>query len=69
MAKHRYYVIFVDDFSRKFWILLMQKKDKMFAKFCEVKPLVEKDIGRKFKALRTDNDGYYLSNDSKNYVH
>ena len=26
IAKHRYYVIFVDDFSRKCWIFFMQKK-------------------------------------------
>ena len=26
-TNHRYYVIFVDDFSRKCWILFLQKKD------------------------------------------
>eukprot|EP00253_Pinus_taeda_P020292 PITA_20292 len=46
-AKHRYYVIFVNDFSSKCWILFMQKKDQTFAKFCEFKALVEKDIGKK----------------------
>ncbi len=40
--KHRYYVIFVDDFSRRCWIYFMQKKDQTFLKFCEFKALAEK---------------------------
>lgn len=44
----------------------MQKKDKMFAKLCEFKGLVEKDIGRKVKALRSGNGGEYVSNDLNN---
>jgi transposase InsO family protein len=66
-TKHRYYVIFVDDFSRKCWIFFMQKKDQTFSKFCEFKALVEKDTGRKVKALRSDNGGEYVSNEFKNF--
>jgi transposase InsO family protein len=65
-TKHRYYVIFVDDFSRKCWIYFMQKKDQTFSKFCEFKALVEKDTGKKVKALRRDNGGEYISNEFKN---
>jgi hypothetical protein len=36
-TKHKYYVIFVDDFSHKCWIFFMQKKDQTFSKFCEFK--------------------------------
>jgi hypothetical protein len=41
-SKHKYYVIFVDDFSHKCWTFFMQKKDQTFSKFCEFKALVEK---------------------------
>ena len=41
-AKHRYYVIFVDDFSRKCWIFFMQKKSETYSNFYEFKALVEK---------------------------
>ena len=44
--KHKYYVIFFNDFSRKCWILFMQKKDQTFSKFCEFKTLVKKESGK-----------------------
>ena len=46
IKKHRYYVIFVDEFSCKCWIFFMQKKDQTFSKFCEFKALVEKELGK-----------------------
>ena len=45
-AKHKYYVIFVDDFSRKCWIFFMQSKSETYSKFCEFKALVEKESGK-----------------------
>ena len=45
----------------------MQKKDKTFSKFCEFKALVEKDTGKKVKALGSDNCGEYMSNEFKNF--
>jgi len=45
----------------------MQKKDKMFVKFCEFKALVKKDTGRNVKALRSDNGGEYVSNEFKKF--
>ena len=56
-TKHRYYVIFVDDFSHKCWIFFMQKKSETFSKFCEFKALVEKESGKQVKALRSNNSG------------
>jgi transposase InsO family protein len=64
-TKHKYYVIFVDEFSCKCWIFFMQKKDQTFSKFCEFKALVEKELGKKVKALRSDNGGEYISNEFK----
>jgi transposase InsO family protein len=64
-TKHRYYVIFVDDFSHKCWIFFMQKKDQTLSKFCEFKAFVEKESGKQVKALRSDNGGEYNSNEFK----
>jgi hypothetical protein len=66
-TKHRYYVIFVDDFSCKCWIFFMQKKDQTFSKFCEFKALVEKESGKQVKALRSNNGGEYISNEFKEF--
>jgi len=59
-SRSKYYVIFIDDFSRKCWIFFMRKKDETFSKFVEFKALVEKDIDKKVKTLRRDNEGEYL---------
>ena len=66
-TKHKYYVIFVDDFSCKCWIFFTQKKDQIFSKFYEFKALVEKESGKQVKALRSDNGGDYISNEFKNF--
>ena len=62
-TKHKYCVIFVDEFYRKCWILFMQKKDQTFSNFCEFKVLVDKESGNQVKALRSDNGGEYISNE------
>ena len=63
--KHRYYVIFVDDFSRKCWIFFMQKKSETFSKSCEFMALVEKESGKQVKALRSDNGGEFIFGEFK----
>ena len=65
--KHRYYVIFFDDYSHICWILFMQKKSEMFSKFCEFKALVEKESGKQVKALWSDNGGEYISGEFKDF--
>ena len=64
-TKHRYYVIFFDDYSRRCWIFFMQKKSKTLSKFCEFKALVEKESGKQVKSLQSDNGGEYISGEFK----
>jgi transposase InsO family protein len=56
-----YYVIFIDDFSRKSWIFFMKTKGHVFSRFQEFKALVENQTGKKIRVLRTDNGGEYTS--------
>jgi len=51
----RYYVTFIDDFSRKVWVYFLKQKLKIFQKFKELKTLVKTQTGRKVKVLRSDN--------------
>eukprot|EP00253_Pinus_taeda_P034019 PITA_34019 len=46
---------------------LEQKKDQTFTKFCEFKALVEKESGKKIKALRSNNGGEYVSQEFKDF--
>nr|GEV17025.1 hypothetical protein [Tanacetum cinerariifolium] len=51
----RYIFLIVDDFSRVMWVFLMKPKSEAFKKFKHWKILIENQIGRKVKCLRTDN--------------
>ena len=65
IAKQRYYVIFIDDFSRRCWIYFMKKKDQTFLSFCEFKALAKKEFGKKIRALHSENGGEYVSQQFK----
>jgi hypothetical protein len=52
-----YYVIFIDDHSRKTWIYLLKINDGVLYRFHEYKEQVENLIGKKIKVLRSDNGG------------
>lgn len=54
-SEARYFLYFIDDFSRKVWVYILKSKDKSFAKFKEWKALIETYTGRKIKRLITDN--------------
>ncbi|KAH9714714.1 Integrase catalytic domain-containing protein [Citrus sinensis] len=56
-----YFVIFVDDFSRRVWVYTMRAKDEVLEIFVKWKKLVETQTGRKIKVLRSDNGGEYTS--------
>jgi hypothetical protein len=62
-----YYVLFIDDHSRKTWIYFLKNKDGVFAKFQEFKAQVENLTKRKIKVLRSDNGGEYTSKDFNNF--
>jgi hypothetical protein len=50
-----YYIIFIDDCSRKTWIYFLKTKDESFSRFQNFKNLVENQIGRHLRVFRTDN--------------
>jgi hypothetical protein len=56
-----YYVMFIDDFSRKTWLCLLKTKDEVFRKFQEFKVEVENLTDKKIKLIRSNNGGEYTS--------
>ena len=49
-----YYVIFIDDYSKKTWIFFLKAKGEVFKCFKEFKALVENQTSKKIKVLRSD---------------
>jgi hypothetical protein len=66
-GKARYFVTFIDDFSRKTSVYFLQEKYEVCSHFLEFKALVEKQSGFKILTLRIDNGGEYRSNEFLNY--
>ena len=64
---NKFFLTFIDDFSRKVWVYLLKSKDQTFEKFKEWKSLVETQTGRRIKTLRTDNGLEYLSDSFKKF--
>jgi hypothetical protein len=62
-GKFRYYISFIDDFSRNTWIYFLKGKtsEEVLKKFQEFKALVENQTGKKIKVLKSDNGGEYKS--------
>jgi len=56
----RYYVTFIDDFSRKVWVYFLKNKFDVFETFKKWKAMVETESGLKLKCLRSDNGGEYI---------
>jgi hypothetical protein len=56
----RYFLTFIDNFSRKIHVYFLKAKGKVFEKFKQYKVLVEKEIGHKIEVLRSDNGGKYV---------
>lgn len=66
-GKSQYFVTFIDDHSRKIFIYLMKNKYEVIDKFKEFKEMVENQLERKIKILRSDNGTEYLNNEFKRY--
>lgn len=51
----KYFVTFIDDFSRKVYVYIIKSKSDVFEKFKIFKSLVENQTGKRIKAIRSDN--------------
>ena len=60
---NKYFITFIDDYSRYVYVYLMKTKDESFHMFKCYKNLVENQLGKKVKILRNDRGGEYLPAD------
>lgn len=59
VGRNKYYVSFIDDFSKFTWIYLLKHKSEVFQKFHEFQNLVERLFSKKIISVQTDWGGEY----------
>eukprot|EP00253_Pinus_taeda_P016481 PITA_16481 len=65
--RYEYYVLFIDDHSKRTWIYFLKTKSEVFKRFQEFRALVETQTGQKIKSLRSDNGGEYALGEFVDY--
>ena len=68
MKGSKYYVLFVDDFSRYSWIFPMQFKHEVFDTFVKFKLHVENLFSSTIKAFQADEGGEYTNLAFQNFL-
>ena len=58
-GRKKYYVSFIDDYSKFTWIYLLKYKSEVFSIFQEFQKLVERQFDRKIKTVQSDWGGEY----------
>lgn len=56
----KYFLTFIDDYSRMTWVYFMKSKSEVLSKFKIFKPYVENQSETRIKRLRTDGGGEFL---------
>lgn len=64
----KYFLIFIDDYTRKTFCYFLNRKDEVFDKFKIWKALVENQTNKKLKAIRSDNGCEYMSSKFQNFL-
>lgn len=65
---NRYFVTFLDDYSRKLWFYPMKNKTETLDKFKLFKTTAEGESNQKVLSLRTDNGGEYIGKLFQEYL-
>eukprot|EP00795_Rhopilema_esculentum_P007998 gene7998-biopygen1703 len=64
----RYFVTFIDDYSRCVKVYFIRKKSEVLKRFKEFEASATNEAACKIGTLRTDNGGEYVSNDFENLL-
>lgn len=59
--ENRYFLLFVDDYSRKMWVYLLKDKGSAFEMFKKFWALIKNCTEESIKILRTDRGGEFCS--------
>lgn len=64
----RYFLTFIDDYSKWCELYTLKNKSEVFEKFKEYKNYVERRTGKKLKTLKSDNGTEYTSKEFNKYL-
>ncbi|CAB75469.1 copia-type reverse transcriptase-like protein [Arabidopsis thaliana] len=67
LGKSNYFLLFIDDFSRKTWVYFLKEKSEVFEIFKKFKAHVEKESGLVIKTMRSDSGGEFTSKEFLKY--
>ncbi|CAH9135713.1 unnamed protein product [Cuscuta epithymum] len=64
----KYFLLFIDDYSRTTWCYFLKQKSEVFNHFVAFKKAVEKEAGKVIKVFRTDNGGEFCSHQFESFL-
>ena len=64
----RFFIKFIDDYSRKGHVYFLKAKNEAFEKFQDFKALVENETGRRIKILCSDRGGEYIGREFDRFL-
>ncbi len=68
ISQQKYFVTFINDYSRTYTVYFLRQKSEVFDKFKEFEAMVTNDVGDKIGILRSDNGGEYISGEFDSYL-
>lgn len=67
MSGCKYFVTFIDDFTRKVFVYVLKNKNQVFKCFVDFKNLTENQTGCKIKTIRSDNGTEYVNKEFETF--
>jgi Integrase core domain len=64
----KYFVTFIDDFSRATWLYLLNSKTEVFPIFKDFAKLISTQYNTQIRILRTDNGTEYINNNFRDFL-
>ncbi|CAL8151068.1 unnamed protein product [Prunus armeniaca] len=61
VARNRYFMLIIDDFTRMIWVYFLRNKSEAFSCFKKFKSMTELQTGHQVKCIRSDRGGEFLS--------
>ena len=68
ISGHRWFVTFIDGFSRYTWLYLLKHKSDVFVVFKDLCALIKNKFGNTIKILRSDNGTEYVNQEFEHFL-